>query len=966
MGALVILGGFRYGTGAMPAPSASTPRTAEPARALLAALGPSSAPARCLVTRFYQQIEAGREPRIAAALMRWEHALTQLPGSGLGRLCHDRAETPSPFRDYGMFDSPVRPRSFLFAVQTYFVLVARLLAAELIVRSDPGRSTSPPSFLAVLSTASFDRVFRELCRLEDGRLCRDTGVETPDSGYPASVFAWYLDAFDQTVSVWLATLARALDDALHQVLHGASPARDVLKDLYQALVPKRFRAALGEFYTPDWLADLVLDEVGYHGEPDLAVLDPACGSGTFLVQAISRAAWKEGRDPGAPAEVERVAQVLTKIAGLDLNPVAVEAARANLLLHLWPVLPLLPRPLRIPVYCTDAVATPGEVRDLYGHVYRWTSSGGELDLPIAAVNGGWLVELLQLADQFSRGGNGGAFAGDRFLEAAKTRLGADRVAEAGEEAVRRCGLQWSRVSRADPALAPEAAARACIPLRLSKVDRVVGNPPWIRWRAIGAGYRRATMPLWGQYGLFPLKGLSTLLGAGEKDFSMLFTYRCADLYLKTGGRLGFLITMEALRSKGAGQGFRRFRLGEQGDFLRVRRVHDLVSVSPFPGVGNKTALLVLERGARTTFPVPFIQWVPLNTRVGADWTLEKVRSRTRRLYREARPLSGRVDAPWRVVEASKGSARPSSAEYRVEIAEASAGMEGQGAYRAYRGASTEPYGVYRVRLKSPQRRARPARTVVVENLPEHGKRNVPKLPAVELESALVYPAVRGSDIRRWHATAGICVVMPHDPLRREGYSEEWLRGAFPKTYAYLLRFKDLLLSRASQALRTLARKSSFYAMYGIGPYTLSRHKVIWQRQANDLHAAVVGPVRLPGLGSKPAIPTDTTAMLPASSAREAHYLCGVLNAASVRAYLRSFTAAGRGFGAPSILEHLRVPRFDRRNARHVRIAELSQYAHRLARGVQRRGPKPGVAELDRIERRLDTAVRAIFRAGRTR
>jgi hypothetical protein len=919
---------------------------------MVTALGPSSASARWIISTLYQQIQQARVPSIAGAFARWQQAMLGLPGNSLDRL---RQDTSKESAENDLLPGPVHPPSFLFAVQTYFVMITRLLAAEILGRSDPTAREASPSFLVGLSSTSFDRQFRDLCRLDDGRLFRDAGVEEP----PVSgLFGWYLDGYDQSFAVWMATLARAVHEFVEGVLQQV-PARDLLKDLYQALVPKRYRAALGEFYTPDWLADLVLDEVGYQGDPQMTLLDPACGSGTFLVQAISRGAGQD-RQQGPVAQAEHLAQALRMIAGLDLNPVAVEAARTNLLLQLWPQLPRMPRPIRLPVYCADAIVTPREVRDLYGHVYRWTTAAGDVDVPAMAVQDGWLLELLRVADQFSGVPHESAFPAERFLEAAKARIGAERVTQAGNDLVSRCALQWCRVKRAAPALSPEAAVGACMPLRLGKRDRVVGNPPWIRWRAIGPDYRQATLPLWVQYGLFPLKGLSTILGAGEKDFSMLFTYRCADLYLKPGGRLGFLVTMEALRSKEAGQGFRRFRLGDQGDFLRVHRVHDLVAVAPFPGVGNKAALLVLERGAKTTFPVPFIEWVPADGRVSAEWKLDEVRSRTQRLEKMARPVTGRETAPWRVIEAARGAARHAPSEPK-EPEEPGAGMEGPAAYRAYRGASTEPYGVYRMRLKG----KRSATTVTVENLPEQGKRDVPKLRAVELESALVYPAVRGSDIRRWHAAVEICVVLPHDPVRREGYSEEWLSRSFPKTYAYLKRFKPVLVSRASQAIQTVARKSSFYAMYGIGPYTLAPYKVIWQRQATDLHAAVVGPVRVPGLGTKPAVPTDTTALIPAADPLEAHYLCGVLNAAATRAYVRSFTTAGRRFGSPSILEHIQVSRFDPRNRRHRRIAELSQQAHRLAQrahraaaGVQAR-TKP--SKLEQIEWELDDLVRSVFR-----
>jgi type I restriction-modification system DNA methylase subunit len=63
---------------------------------------------------------------------------------------------------------------------------------------------------------------------------------------------------------------------------------DLLKQLYQNLVDPATRHELGEFYTPDWLAELTLREIDYH--PGQSLLDPSCGSGTFLFLAIRRLA----------------------------------------------------------------------------------------------------------------------------------------------------------------------------------------------------------------------------------------------------------------------------------------------------------------------------------------------------------------------------------------------------------------------------------------------------------------------------------------------------------------------------------------------------------------------------------------------------------------------------------------------------------------------------------------------------
>lgn len=115
------------------------------------------------------------------------------------------------------------------------------------------------------------------------------------------------------------------------------------------------------------------------------------------------------------------------------------------------------------------------------------------------------------------------------------------------------------------------------PMFAGKFDFVVGNPPWIRWGYLSEDYRKTTFSLWVEYGRFPKTQdfVSRRLGGGEKDFSMLFTYASADYYLKDGPKLGFLITQEVFKSKGAGEGFRRFQLGD-GKYLKVLKAYDLV------------------------------------------------------------------------------------------------------------------------------------------------------------------------------------------------------------------------------------------------------------------------------------------------------------------------------------------------------------------------------------------------------
>lgn len=104
---------------------------------------------------------------------------------------------------------------------------------------------------------------------------------------------------------------------------------DVLKVLYESIITPETRKKLGEYYTPDWLAQKVV-EAAVPEPLKQRVLDPACGSGTFLFHAVRRYL--------AAARAKKLALdvtlrgVTSHVFGMDLHPVAVTLARVTYIL----------------------------------------------------------------------------------------------------------------------------------------------------------------------------------------------------------------------------------------------------------------------------------------------------------------------------------------------------------------------------------------------------------------------------------------------------------------------------------------------------------------------------------------------------------------------------------------------------------------------------------------------------------
>jgi hypothetical protein len=96
-------------------------------------------------------------------------------------------------------------------------------------------------------------------------------------------------------------------------------AEDVFRSLYEFLIEPDTRRRLGEYYTPLWLVDMMVREFDMR---ERIVLDPFCGSGTFLVRAFHRKVDLS----------EDVEKAFSEVIGYDVNPLAIAVARAELII----------------------------------------------------------------------------------------------------------------------------------------------------------------------------------------------------------------------------------------------------------------------------------------------------------------------------------------------------------------------------------------------------------------------------------------------------------------------------------------------------------------------------------------------------------------------------------------------------------------------------------------------------------
>jgi len=887
--------------------------------------GPESETAKNAVLAFTNALIYWKNERIETFFNEWKRLFGIVYGKQFNG--SKKSEKFDSLLKYYPVSSEINFHELLFSIHTYFAFLMKLIAIEILKLRETSLKSSFASYLTHLPD---DELKQQLEDIENGGIYAKKGINNFLEG---DFFAWYLDAFNYpALPEVIKEISRTLSE-FEPATTTLNPdsTRDLLKKLYQYLVPKKVRHRLGEYYTPDWLAELLLNEVGYDGNTLKRFLDPACGSGTFLVLAIQRAI-KYGREKEKLPDLEIAKRIVSNIWGFDLNPLAVIAARTNYLFALGDIInEILDRGgiIEIPVYLCDSVLTPTRTSgNLFGKFLEVPTSVGKFQIPADWVRESFtlnraapIVEEM-IKNQYS-------------IDEAMVRFKNEGlVFPYNQEIVKNFYSQLLQLEKENKnGIWARFLKNAFAPMIAGKFDFVVGNPPWIRWDYLSQEYRNATLQLWKDYGLFSLKGFQTRLGGGKKDFSMLFLYASSDYYLKDGAKLGFLITQEVFKSKGAGEGFRRFQLGE-GKYLKVLKAHDLVSIQPFEGAANKTAAIILKKGEKTEYPVPYIIWSKKKGvgKISTDKLLDEVLPFLNRKRYLAKPIDSRFGA-WQT--------QPIEAETLANI-------EGKNYYKATLGANPNPYGVFWLEIKEVLSDS----SIIIRNLAEKGEQKIPIFDGERIESGLVYPAIRGGDIQRWGIQPEIYMLVVQDPKTRRGYPEEFLKNKYPRTYGYLTKFKEILLQRPLYKKYHEQAKAPFYSQFNISEETFARYKVVWKRMTNDLIATVVSQLKTP-FGYKTIIPLETTAFIPTDNESEAHYLCAIINSKPVRKFIKSFSSAGRGFGTPSVMEHVGIPKFDPQNPLHQRLAEISKKCHQLkAEGKEK--------EIEKLEKENDKLVKISF------
>lgn len=874
------------------------------------------------------------EPHVTTLYDEWERVFGKVYGDKATATRTVRAEMVDSYGGIvGTDPDGVNIPRFIFSVHTYYNIILKLLVSELI-----SSLLNPFSRKGITLAVSDDRFQAQLRRIMMGDYFQFAGVQ---DFFELGFFEWWLYALDPPVNA----LLREVVELLEQMEVTTSIIKpeiigDMVKDTYHELMPQALRHLLGEYFTPDWLADLAVERSGFKGIRGETFLDPACGSGTFLVMAIKR---KILSNPTMDKQ-DLIHEILSTVTGFDLNPIAVIASKTNYLLTLGD-LTSVERPMKIPVYQADSILTPA--------VHARQKEGAPT-FTIDTVCGAFTVPTLPRREQVEEildivkvaigdGTPDSEFSDSEFIDKIRTlSFDVDRASALSLFHKIRDLTRENRNGLWVPILKNNFAPV----YSRSQYDFVVGNPPWISWPSMAKSYRELTLDIWLGYGIFEKSAYDR--GTTHDNFAMAFVYVSADHYLRMGGSLCFVIQQTFFKSKKGGEGFRKFRItqGGQDTPLKVQEVIDLVSIAPFreSGVSNATAVMLVRKGEPTTYPVDYEVWTTEPGKpVRAITPLPQVRKKVIVKPLKAVPIGGTETevgrrSPWLTWDPTTQRSIRSAL--------------GRSEYVGRKG--VEPLGAKGVLVLQEPFPIGTGKKLMIRNDVSRGRlpevRHVGEVEGL-VDREFVFPMISGRNIVRYGLSGCSYILLPHENRKgvHNAVPEAVMKVRYTDTYRWLLKWHDILeQTRARNSKFFRPGSDPFYERDNVGPYTFSPFKVAWKEQHKQMIACVVTTAPSGPLAGKVIVPDSKVLFVPVDTEDEAHYLCAVLNCRSATDLIEGYTLSlQRGI---DVLEHVRIPRFDARDAVHKGLACQSLRAHK----AMEKGESPASAQkqIDRLGAQL--------------
>ena len=771
----------------------------------------------------------------------------------------------------------------LFIRHTYLTLLAKLIASLTLFKTKP-------------------KTQEELFNIVSGEKFHSQGFINL---VEADFFSWVLiPNLSESAFSLLSGLAQHLS-----VYDLNKINEDLLKELYQGLVDPQTRHDLGEFYTPDWLAELTLKEAGF--SETQSVLDPACGSGTFLFSGIRMLI-----DSGFKGS-KLVDFVTNNIVGIDVHPVAVTIAKMNYVLALSSELVGYPKNIAVPIYLADSLATKLAVTLMGERIAVEVTEKEGFDIPIESAE--HPEDLDQIIDEM--------------------RLYAEKPKEAfkGFEAylqsrgLGKFALYWMQnlelmrklVNEERDTIWSYILKNFSRPLFFSKqnFDLIAGNPPWLSYRYVrDQNYQKQIKRLVFDYKLLEKKDVKLFT---HMDTSTLFYTLSADLYLRAGGKVAFVLPRSVLTGAKQHDRFKQTLSSSLGSsvYLALRNIIDLEGVNPLFNVPS--CVLISEKSF--------------------DSKLKQIAQVT---------VSGNLEtrnALW-----SQAEKQLSFVKGEMSIDQFASSVTKKSYYykRFKQGATIVPrfmwlvqpavaHGVGVINASKPALTTQAGIEIIAKDTWKG------RLMSGSAESKFLFTTLLADGLIPFGCIQLNLAVLPLNTSLGKNKmtdSKETLKEGFSGASKWFADCESLWETNKKKGIQENIYEWLNYRQKMTSQHPTGFQNVLYNTSGTNLTACVVDATDLDNLKigelvTQGFIAESVTYQLQTESYDESHYLCAVLNSSNVNKAIKPYQPRGT-WGARHIHRRpfeklpIPIPKFDPANKEHLQLAELSKDCHKKVESIK--------------------------------
>lgn len=801
----------------------------------------------------------------------------------------------------------------LYALQTTYAIIVKIIGYKVISRLGFKKNLVEFNKLATMEHKSLRL---QMNSLEEGALFRSMGIGNLLEG---DFFSWYSleDQWEEGIGTLIKEVFAKLtiyeDKAIFE---NGDNACDLFKDLFMSIIPDKVRHSLGEFYTPPWLADNlvgdaleVLDNI-----TDWKALDPCAGSGTFITVLIKRVL-KETE--GMPKE-SRLLSVLSRVKAVDLNPLAVLTARINYFINISPLVSLGDR-FEIPVYLGDASNVPQRVKvagvDCVEYVIRTIKSEISITLPCSCLdNPESFSKVMTEIEQDIKN-----LDSETICKKLIDLVASNDFNKEIEEKIKDLAEQFVELEKNDwNGIWARIVTNFLTTASMGRFDIVVGNPPWIDWKNLPAGYRENIKKLCISRHLFSGDGIT---GGINLNVCALISNVAAQNWLKDKGVLAFLMP-QALMFQQTYEGFRNFELDGSKKMYFQKFVDWTGAGHPFSPVQQKFLTYILSKNQ-----VDYSQGVPVEIiKKKRGYSLKEYSNVTsyeevEEIFEKNKCIAGHASATKNFFSYAED---PSELDMFKKVS-------GISYYRGREGVEFYPQELFLLKYDSFVEIDK--EKCLLNNY--QNKKSKYKIPeeTILLEKTFLHPLVKGVDIERFSLKEPkFLVPFPYDESnKRSPIRIKELTKKSPLLAKHFNRFRGIIEAQTDYNAKIIGEKhnNEFYALARVGEYSFADHYVAF-RDNTKWQAVVVSSVITPwGEAKRPQFQNHAVTISQTEDGSyitldEAHYICAVINSPIAKKYILN-SSDSRSF---KIRPSIHIPKFLKDNPVHAELSSLSQEAHK--------------------------------------